>query len=70
MEEAVIEVPTMRRFAGIELINRSENRRKTIKAFYHLLQKRDLIEQIFIIIEAHLSARGLPMRNGRVGMPP
>jgi len=37
MEEALIEVPTMRRFAGIELINDRISDETTILTFRHLL---------------------------------
>ena len=39
MEEALIEVPTMRRFAGIELISDRIRDDPTILAFRHLLEK-------------------------------
>jgi len=45
MEEALSEVPTMHRFAGIYLIcNRDES---TILTFRHLLEQCELREQIF-----------------------
>ena len=58
MEEALIEVPTMRRFAGIELISDRIPDETTILTFRHLLEKHELGEQIFEIVKAHLSARG------------
>ena len=39
MEEALIEVSTMRRFAGIELISDRIPDEPTILAFRHLLEK-------------------------------
>ena len=39
MEEALIEVPTMRRFAGIELISDRIPDETTILTFRHLLEK-------------------------------
>ena len=47
IEEALIEVPTMRRFAGIELISDRTPDETTILAFRHLLEKHELGEQIF-----------------------
>jgi IS5 family transposase len=47
MEDALIEVPTMRRFDGIELISDRIPDETTILAFRHLLEKHDLEEQIF-----------------------
>jgi len=47
MEDALIEVPTMRRFAGIGLISDRIPDETTILAFRHLLEKHDLGDQIF-----------------------
>jgi hypothetical protein len=47
MEDALIEVPTMRRFAGIDLISDRIPDETTILAFRHLLEKHDLGDQIF-----------------------
>jgi transposase, IS5 family len=66
MEEALIEVPTMRRFAGIELISDRIPDETTILTFRHLLEKHDLGEQIFEIVKAHLSSRGMTMRQGTI----
>ncbi len=56
MEESLIEVPTMRRFAGIDLISERIPDETTIPTFRHLLEKHDLGEQIFETVKAHLSA--------------
>ena len=66
MEEALIEVPTMRRFAGIDLISDRIPDETTILTFRHLLEKHDLGEQIFETVKAHLSARGMTMRQGTI----
>ena len=50
MEEALIEVPTMRRFAGIDLISDRISDDTTILTFRHLLKKHGLCEQIFQIV--------------------
>ena len=42
MEEALIEVPTMRRFAGIDMINDRIPDETTILTLRHLLEKHDL----------------------------
>jgi len=70
MKEALIEVPTMRRFAGIELISDRIPDEPTILIFRHLLEKHGLGEQNFETIKAHLSARGMTMRQARSWMPP
>ena len=66
MEEALIEVPTMRRFAGIELISDRIPDETTILTFRHLLEKHELGEQIFETVKAHLHARGMTMRQGTI----
>jgi len=66
MEEALIEVPTMRRFAGIDLISDRIPDETTILTFRHLLEKHELGEQIFETVKAHLSARGMTMRQGTI----
>jgi IS5 family transposase len=66
MEEAVIEVPTMRRFAGIELISDRIPDETTILTFRHLLEKHGLGEMIFDTVKALLAARGVTMRQGTI----
>jgi IS5 family transposase len=66
MEEALIEVPTMRRFAGIELISDRIPDKMTILTFRYLLQKHKLGEQIFETVKAHLTARGMTMRQATI----
>ena len=44
MKEALIETPTMRRFAGIKLISDRIADETTILTFRHLLEKHDLGE--------------------------
>ena len=71
MEEALIEVPTMRHFAGIELISDRIPDETTILTFRHLLEKHELGEQIhcfaedfvYETVKAHLHARGMTMRQ-------
>jgi IS5 family transposase len=74
MEETLIEVTTMRRFAGIELISERIPDETTILTFRHLLEKHELVEKIYCFTEdcvnetvkAHLSARGMTMRQGKI----
>jgi len=63
-EEALIEVPTMRRFAGIELINDRIPDETTILTCRHLLEKHELGEQIFETVKAHLNGSAITMRQG------
>ena len=66
MEDALIEVPTMRRFAGIDLISDRIPDETTILAFRHLLEKHDLGDQIFEAVKAHLKANGMTMKQGTI----
>jgi IS5 family transposase len=66
MEDALIEVPTMRRFAGIDLISERIPDETTILAFRHLLEKHDLGQQIFDTVKAHLKARGMAIKQGTI----
>jgi len=66
MEEALIEVPTMRRFASIELISDRIPDEPTILTFRHMLEKHGLGEQIFETVKAHIAARGMSMRQGTI----
>jgi IS5 family transposase len=66
MEDALIEVATMRRFAGIALITDRIPDETTILAFRHLLEKHDLGEQIFEAVKAHLKANGMAMKQGTI----
>jgi IS5 family transposase len=65
-EEALIEVPTMRRFAGIDLISDRIPDETTILTFRHLLEKHDLGDRIFETVNAHLKARGMAMKKGTI----
>ena len=66
MEEALIEVPTMRRFVCIDMITDRSPDETTILTFRHLLEKHRLGEQIFEAIKAHLSNMGMTMRQGTI----
>jgi IS5 family transposase len=66
MEDALIEVPTMRRFAGIDMISDRIPDETTILAFRHLLEKQNLGEQIFQVVKAHLKANGMAMKQGTI----
>jgi len=66
MEDALIEVPTMRRFTGIDLISDRIPDETTILAFRHLLEKHDLGDQIFEAVKAHLKANGMAMKQGTI----
>jgi IS5 family transposase len=66
MEDALIEVPTMRRFADIDMLSDRIPDETTILAFRHLLEKHNLGEQIFETVKAHLKERGMAMKLGTI----
>jgi IS5 family transposase len=66
MEDALIEVPTMRRFAGIDMLSDRIPDETTILAFRHLLEKHNLGEKIFETVKAHLRERGIAMKQGTI----
>jgi IS5 family transposase len=66
MEDALIEVPTMRRFAAINLISDRIPDETTILSFRHLLGKHDLGKQFFEIVNRHLKANGMAMKQGTI----
>jgi len=66
MEDALIEVPTMRRFVGIDLVSDRIPDETTILAFRHLLEKHNLGEQIFETVKAHLKDSGMAMKQGTI----
>jgi IS5 family transposase len=66
MEDSLIEVPTMRRFAGIDLISDGIPDVTTILSFRHLLEKHDLCRQIFETVKCHLKGNGMAMKQGTI----
>ena len=66
MEDALIEVPVMRRFAGIDWIGERIPDETTILAFRHLLEKHELGQRIFDTVKAHLKAKGMAMKQGTI----
>ena len=66
MEEALIEVPVMRRLAEIDIMSERIPDETTILAFRHLLEKHDLGQTIFEAVKAHLKSRGMAMKQGKI----
>ena len=66
MEDALIEVATIRRFAGIDLISDRIPDETTILSFRHLLEKHDLGQKIFETVKADLKQRGMAMKQGTI----
>jgi IS5 family transposase len=66
MEDALYEIESMRRFAGIELNEQAIPDETTILKFRRLLEKHDLASKMLEKINAHLERRGLLMRSGTI----
>ena len=64
MEDALYEVESMRRFAGLELCEDRIPDETTILKFRHLLEKHALTERLFEAVNAHLQSRGLQVSKG------
>lgn len=66
MEDVLIKGPTMRRFAGIDLLRNWIRDETMILAFWHLLEKHGLGEAIFETVKGHLKNRGMPTKQGTI----
>ncbi len=64
MEDALYEVESMRRFAGISLDRVPDE--TTIPNFRHLLERHGLGKKLFKEINAHLHDNGLMLREGTI----
>ena len=64
LEDALYEVESMRRFAGIGLDRVPDE--TTILNFRHLLERHALGQALFDEIKAHLSQQGLVLREGTI----
>jgi IS5 family transposase len=63
MEDALIELQSMRRFAAIDLISDRIPEESTILSFLHRLEQYDLGKQIFETVKALLNANGIVMKQ-------
>ena len=64
MEDALIEVATLRLFEGIDLISEKIPDETTILCLRHLLKKHGRGLKIFETVKAHLKQRGMAMKQG------
>ena len=64
MEDALYEIESMRRFAGLELTDDAMPDETTILKFRHLLEKHALTGQMMNTINDTLEARGLLLKGG------
>ena len=65
MEDALYEIESMSRFAGLRLSDSLPDE-TTILNLRHLLEKEDLSEVIFQTINHHLAEQGLFLREGTI----
>jgi IS5 family transposase len=66
MEEMLIDSQSMRRFAGINLMDDPVPDETTILNFRHLLEKQQLTEQLFAEVGMLLTERGLMLHKGTI----
>jgi IS5 family transposase len=66
MEDALYDVESMRRFAGVDLAADVIPDETTILHFRHLLEKHRLSEKIFEKTKQYLSEKGLMLREGTI----
>ena len=65
MEDALYEIESMRRFAGLRLTDRIPDE-TTILNFRHLLEKKGLGQKLFEEINGHLGEHDLMLREGSI----
>jgi IS5 family transposase len=66
MEEALYEIMSIQRFAGLELGRDAVPDETTILHFRHLLEKHNLTAEIFSVVNQHLANKGLIVRGGTI----
>ena len=66
MEEALHDIPLLRRFAGLDAFEDVMPDGSTILRFRHLLEQHELAVAIFAEVNAALSEKGLSMTRGSV----
>jgi transposase, IS5 family len=66
MEEALYEIASMRRFAGLSLAKGAVPDETTILNFRHLLGKHGLTALIFEAVNSYLASRGLRLSKGTI----
>jgi IS5 family transposase len=66
MEDALYDSQAIRRFVGIDLSRDTVPDATTLLKFRHLLERHQLTESLFNVINAHLAERGLLLREGTI----
>jgi len=69
MEEALYDIESVRRFAGIELGEEDIPDETTILHFRHLLEKHGLTEKLLAEVNQYLSERSCCSKKARSSMP-
>jgi IS5 family transposase len=66
MEDALYDIESLRRFAGIELGQDEVPDESTILNFRHLLERHNLTKKLFVAVTAHLTEKKLLLRQGTI----
>ena len=66
IEEALYDIPSMRDFAGIDLGREAAPDETTICKFRHLLEKKDLGERLFHLVNQYLQENNLFVSKGTI----
>ncbi|HEU4664048.1 MAG TPA: IS5 family transposase [Dokdonella sp.] len=66
MEDALYDSESMRRFAGVELVEDAIPDETTILNFRHLLERHGLMQAIFAEVRSLLEERGLLLKQGTI----
>ncbi len=66
VEEALYDSRSMRRFAGIDLGREPAPDETTICKFRHLMEKHNLGERLFVLVNEYLSENGLQVKRGTI----
>jgi len=66
MEDSLYDSESMRRFAGIELLEDAVPDESTILRFRHLLEQHRLSEQIFALVRGLLESKRLLLKSGTI----
>ena len=64
MEDALYEIESMRRFAGLELCEDRIPDETTILKFRHFLERHKLTDKLFEQVNNHLESQGLQVSKG------
>src|SRR6185503_19324729 len=66
MEDALYDIESLRRFAGIEFAQVGVRVETTILKFRHLLERHDLTKRLFVEVREYLEQQGLLLRTGTI----